>query len=72
MLPWFTENVMEANPSKFKVMFFSKTSHLYDIEISESVTLESAKGAKILGVEVDSRLSFSEHAAGRCTRLGDI
>ena len=22
MLPWFTENFMEANPSKFKFMFF--------------------------------------------------
>ena len=29
MLPWFTENFMEGNPSKFKFMFFfSKNSHL--------------------------------------------
>ncbi len=60
MLPWFTEMFMEANPSKFKFVVFSKTSHIYDIKISERVTLESVKCVKILGVQVDS-LAFSEH-----------
>ena len=49
---------------------FSKTSHLYNIKMSESVTLESVKCAKILGVEVDSRLSFSAHVAGLCKKAG--
>ncbi len=49
MLPWFTEKFMYANPSKFNFMFFfyNKTTHLYDITISESVTLEYVKCAKI-------------------------
>ncbi len=54
---WFTENFMEANPSKFKFMVFSKTSHIYDI--------------KIIGVEVDSRPSFNM-LLGYARRLGDI
>ncbi len=63
MLPWFTENFMEANPSKYKFMVFSKTSHLYDIKIGESVTLESAKCTKILYHRSGSRQS---------PELGDI
>ena len=70
MLPCFAENFMEANQSKFKCIVFSKTSHLYDIKISESVTLESVKCAKIIGVEVDSRLSFSKRVAGPCQKAG--
>ena len=47
---------------------FSKTSHL--LKTNETVTLESVKYAKILGVEVDSRLRFSEHVAGPCKKAG--
>ena len=51
---------------------FSKPSHLYDIKISESATLESleTKNFKILGVEVDRCPSFSEHVAGLCKNAG--
>ncbi len=51
-------------------MVFSKTSHLYDIKISESVTIEFVKCAKILAVEVGSRLTFSGHVAGLCKKAG--
>ncbi len=51
-------------------MFSRKTRHLYDIKISEHVTLESVKSVKMLGVKVDSRLSFSEHIAGLCIQAG--
>ncbi len=47
---------------------FSKTSHL--LKTNETVTLESVKCANILGVEVDSRLSFSEHVDGLCKKAG--
>ncbi len=45
MLPWFTENFMQANPStgKFKFMVFSKISQLYDFKRSESVTPMSVR-----------------------------
>ncbi len=49
---------------------FSNNSYLYYIKIGESVTLESAKCVKILVVQVDSRLSFSEHIAGLYKMVG--
>ncbi len=37
MLPWFTEKVIQANPTKFKFVVFSKTTLLCDIKIIERV-----------------------------------
>ena len=51
-------------------MVFSKTSHQYDINISGRITLASVKCVNILGVQVDSRLRFSEHIAGLCKKAG--
>ena len=66
---WFKKNGMEANPNKFQ-FFISSPCHPENIElkISENVTIISEPCVKALGVNIDTRLTFTEHVSSCCTK----
>ena len=61
---WFEVNGMQANPSKFQFMVMSNGTVDKDcisICINESL-LKPGSHVKVLGVTLDDRLTFNEHA----------
>ena len=66
---WFKNNGMEANPNKFQ-FFISSPCHPENIEFktSKNVTIISEPCVKALGVNIDNRLTFTEHVSSCCTK----
>ena len=66
VLTWFKINSMKANPKKFQFMILSKTSRgKYNLLIDSDVIKNSAD-AELLGLIMDSKLSFEKHIAKLC------
>ena len=66
---WFTNNGMEANPSKFQFMVISsKPVGNVEINISDDVKIVSEPVVKALGVYIDNRLTFNEHVKHCCVK----
>ena len=59
LIDWCEVNEMEANPSKFELLVSNESSPV-SIEISNT-TITSSKYAKLLGITIDNRLTFTEH-----------
>ena len=70
-LNWFDQNEMQANPSKFQAMVLGLKSDSNDISfnIRDSI-ISPSNSAKLLGVEIDDKLSFSGHIRTICTKAG--
>ena len=67
-LLWFESNMMVASPSKFQVMFMGLSSDCkLCIEIDKMV-VKIVDKVKLLGVIVDSKLKFDEHAKSLCLK----
>ena len=68
-LCWFKNNGMEANPNKFQ-FFISSPCPTENIEfkISDNVIIISEPCVKALGVNIDNRLTFTEHVSSCCTK----
>jgi hypothetical protein len=65
-LEWFRVNSIAANPAKFQLMFLGR-GQLNDIEICiNNITLKSKLCVKLLGVNIDYKLNFSEHVKTLC------
>ena len=59
---WFSNNGMEANPSKFQFMILSpQPTDQICIAINDNVSITSETYVKALGVYIDNRLTFNEH-----------
>ena len=53
---------MAANPSKFQFMISSsKTFNDVELQINENVVIKSEPFVKVLGINIDDKLNFSEH-----------
>ena len=67
---WFRINGMKANPSKFQAIFSHRhenpqiTINISDIEIISKSTVT------LLGIVIDSKLTFSEHINKLCKQAG--
>jgi len=57
-LIWFGNNFMKANPSKFQSIWFNKDDLSLNFEVADS-TIKSEKVVKLLGIQLDSKLSFT-------------
>ena len=65
---WFTDNYMDANPEKFQFIAMDRHGH---IELSMSIsdnTIISSNMMKVLGVTLDSKLSFDKHISNICNK----
>ena len=63
-ISWFNLNGLVANPEKFQIIFpGTDTSISFDIG---SCTFTSSKQVKLLGITIDSKLSFYPHIQSLC------
>ena len=63
---WFKLNEMVANQEKFQLVFFGiKEDQELSIEINGDV-IKMSDTVKLLGVTIDSKLRFNEHAKIIC------
>ena len=67
-LDWFETNFMVANPSKFQIMFLGlHQPHKLCLEINNQI-VPSSDTVKLLGIDIDSKLSFDNHVKAVCAK----
>ena len=59
-ITWFKSNYMKANPDKFQAICFSRNNAQVDFQI-ETNTIKNNEVVKLLGLNIDKKLSFSQH-----------
>ena len=69
LLEWFKSNGMVANPKKFQLMFLGlQGEKRLRLNIEEN-KIPTAGHVKLLGVEIDSKLTFSKHIETLCSKV---
>ena len=69
LLEWFTNNGMVANPKTFQLMFLSlKGQKRLRLKINEN-KLSATDNVKLLGIEIDNQLKFSNQAKTLCSKV---
>ena len=69
-IKWFGQNKLTLNINKCNVLIISNKNIVDSIDIFiNGVKLPFVKSAKYLGVEIDSKLSWSNHIDGLCRKL---
>ena len=63
MSKWFSDNYLKANPNKYHVLF-SETSGTQSIV--ENISIASSSCEKLLGIEIDQKISFEPHVESLC------
>ena len=66
-LQWFKTNFMVANPAKFQVIFPGSDSTQLGLYI-ENKFISATSSVKLLGITIDSKLSFTNHITDICTK----
>ena len=67
ILNWFTDNGMVANPEKFQAIFLGTKNNGIEIKLGSNIII-SSKEVKLLGVTIDSQLSFFPHISQICKK----
>ena len=67
VLDWFKCNSMVANPSKFQLIFPGTPNANVSIKLGSNV-IKSVEDVKLLGVKIDSKLSFIGHVKELCNK----
>ena len=65
LLNWFTANKMKANPEKCHLL--TSSNERVNINI-EGVEIKSSNLVKLLGVHLDSKLTFEKHIDNVCKK----
>ena len=70
-LRWYKQNGMEANPNKFQ--FFISSPYTAEnmelkLKIDENITHAPEPFVKLLGIYIDSRLTFNDHVSSCCNK----
>ena len=71
-LEWFKDNHMQANPTKFQGIIFSRKDIAEDeylLSTSEN-EIQCSKHVRLLGIDIDSKLSFASHIQNICKKAG--
>ena len=70
-LSWFKENEMQANPSKFQAFILGNYSreNATSFKIDGS-NITPSKSVNLLGIEIDDKLTFSNHISNICAKAG--
>jgi hypothetical protein len=65
---WFEQNMMKANPDKYQaIVFGNKTDAPVNFIVKGNV-LNCVENVLLLGINIDSKLSFDEHIKSICTK----
>ena len=67
VLDWFKCNSMVANPSKFQLIFLG-TCNVQRSLCVENIIIESVDCVKLIGVKIDSKLTFMPHVTELCKK----
>ena len=66
LIKWFKNNYLQMNPDKCKLLISNKNT---DVSLTlENEVIECNSSVKLLGVTIDSRLSFHEHVCNLCKK----
>ena len=69
LMQWFTNNGMNANPSKFQVMFLGlKGAKKLCLNMNGQL-IPSSEHVKLLGVNIDNSLKFETHVKEICKKV---
>ena len=72
LMEWFRKNSLAANPAKFQTMLV-KSNSIKDTELNvtaDNVSLPSSDTMKVLGIDIDARLTFDGHVSNMCIKAG--
>ena len=72
LMEWFRKNSLAANPAKFQTMLL-KSNCIKDIQLNvtvENISLPSSDTMKVLGIDIDDRLTFDGHISNMCIKAG--
>ena len=72
LMEWFRKNSLAANPAKFQTMLL-KSNSVKDIQLNvtvENISLPSSDTMKVLGIDIDDRLTFDGHISNMCIKAG--
>ena len=70
-LLWYKQNGMEANPNKFQFLIsspYTAENMELKLKIDKNITLAPAPFVKLLGIYIDSRLTFTDHVSSCCNK----
>ena len=66
LLQWFENNMLKVNPEKFHLLLSDNNKDKY-IQIQQYI-IQNSESEKLLGIKIDSNLSFNEHVTELCTK----
>ena len=72
LMEWFRKNSLAANPAKFQTMLL-KSNSSKDTQLNvivENIYLPSFDTMKVLGIDIDDRLTFDGHISNMCIKAG--
>ena len=72
LMEWFRNNSLASNPAKFQTMLL-KSNSIKDIQLNvtvENIFLPSSDTMKVLGIDIDDRLTFDGHISNMCIKAG--
>ena len=69
-IEWFKLNEMIVNPEKFQAIVVNKMKDSYPLNIND-LTINSENSVKLLGIEIDNRLSFEKHVSTLCNKASN-
>ena len=67
LLNWFNLNFLKLNPDKGKLLISNKQDDLSINIQGENIVCE--KSVKLLGIQIDNQLTFSEHISNICKKV---
>ena len=67
LFKWFKDNYMKANADKCHLLL--STNDIFTAEIDKAV-IQNSTNEKLLGVTIDSKLSFDTHVSNLCKKAG--
>jgi hypothetical protein len=68
-IDWFTIHMMRANPEKFQLIILNKNNEAWNVKINvNGCSLQPVNAVKLLGIHIDVKLDFSEHADMLCKK----
>jgi len=67
ILDWFKHNSMVANPSKFQLIYPGTFNANLSLSIN-NIKINSVEEVKLLGVKIDTKLSFIPHVTELCKK----
>ena len=72
ILSWFRSNLLAANPAKFQMLVMGENNSNLPITIYiENFSISSTETVELLGISIDSKLSFSNHISVICRKAGN-